>query len=141
MASLLDKNSVEYLRTDIERRQLFSQNKGPVAIITPADVLPSPNPDFALEFRTTGNGIIYLSGRGIMQNAIAGGTAIFRVPDRVAASFTQSLLGTLFQVGAALAGDLALEITGNIISAAPGTSGFGVATDEIFLNGAFYFTG
>ena len=136
MAKILDKSSVEYLRTDIEHAQLFDENKGEVTILTPADLLPDVMPSFPLRFHTTGNGVVYLAGRAVVQQAITAGTALFTVPERLRVNFTQAFAVSLFT--SPTFAFLPLTITGNTISAG---QDFGVLNDEIVLDGSFYLTG
>lgn len=140
MAKILTKNSVEYLRTDIENEQLFHSNTGALTIVNPADLLPSNSSLFALKFHTTGNGIIYLSGRAVVQQAITTGTVLFTFPVEIGPLTAKTFRASYFS--APNFSTMSLEV---LISAAVGeiiaAEDFGVLNDQIIFEPAFFLQG
>lgn len=140
MPNILTKNSTEYLRTDIEHGQLFNSNTGSLTIVNPADLLPSNSPAFALKFHTTGNGIVYFSGRAVVQQAITSGTTLFTFSIGASPIGAKTFRATSFTAPNFNLLVLGVEndITQGIIVA---VQDFGALNDQIIFEPAFFLQG
>ena len=129
---ILDPNSVNYLRSDIEYNQLTKEN---VNNITPGANTALPT-DLTLRpiTRTTGNGIVYLEGVLDVTGHISSGDVIATLP-----AFQPGLKDYFIQIyegTVPLVNPVVLQIVGTEIQSLPGISSGAVLT----FNGAFYLT-